>query len=517
MADNTVIDDPRILVEEATHRSPWYVPTHERYVRTFDAIIMGALVLLATIPPWFYGGHSQMVLEWLTVALASLFVFWAVKSALKGAFEFVWSPIHTVLAVFLLLGLIQWLPWPIAVRSIGSDPDLLGEDGVFWNRITMDPQATEESLWRLLLLFGYFLMLGTHLRTRRRLSVLMWAIVMSGCAISILALFNHGAPERAVLWRFDPESPAFGPFANRASFAAFVELVMPFALAPLIASPRRCDYWPILGVAVLMMSVAVVASASRAGVVLIVLEAGALMILSGGQRFRWFVVGLVFALGVAGVVWLTTEGAIDRLLQRFSQETLVVNPASATSRLAIWRTTLTMMADQPLLGVGLGAFRVAYPRYDTGNGLRFTTHAHNDFLHLMGETGVVGGLMCLLFLMVGLRVARRTLRQAEAGLRPPAIAAAVACGALALHSLVDVPLHVMAIALGFLSATAVLLAIQRISALPRASSSAPSPGGEGPSARAEKGRLRIGRWSRRSGGNGGRGRNEHDVLVRRSH
>lgn len=507
MAANTVIDDPRILVKEATRQSPWDVPTHERSVRTLDAVIASALVLMATIPSWFYGGHSRMVLAWLTVGLTSLFVFWAVRSALKGAFEFTWSPIHTVLVVFLILGLIQWLPLPIAVRPIGSDADLLGDDSMSWNRITMDPQATQEAMWRLLLLFGYFLMLTTSLRTRRRLSLLVWATVISGCAISILALFNHAAPERAILWRFDPESAAFGPFANRAYFAAFVELVMPFALAPLIVSPRRCDYWPILGVAVLLMSVAVVASASRAGVVLIVLEVVALMILRGGERFRRFVVGLVLALSVAGVVWLTAEGAIDRLLQRFRQETLVVNPASPTSRLTIWRTTLTMIADQPLLGVGVGAFGVAYPRYDTGNGLRVTTHAHNDFLHLIGETGVVGGLMCLLFLLFGLRVARRTLRRAEAELRPPAMAAAVACGALVLHSLVDVPLHVMANALGFLSAMAVLLTIQRISALPRASSSARSPEVEGPTPLPKKVGSHIGRWSHRSGGNDGRGNN----------
>ena len=465
-------------------------PAFRARVQAVELFVFFGLTLMVGGAPWLYGGQSPFVLGWLTVGLTALGVLWLVASAREGAIRLVWSPIHTLFGAFVILSVVQGLPLPVAIRSIGSEADLLTADSASWKWITMNPQATGEIVWRLMVLFAYFLLVTTVMRTRRQVTVLVWTLMVSGCAISVVALMNHVAPERALFWRFDPDSLAFGPFANRAHFAAFVELVMPFALAALVVSPRR-DYWPIFGVAVLMMSVAVVVSASRAGVVLIVLEALAFSVLSGGRRFRWLMVGLVLALGTAGVVRLTTGGGFDRLLRRFTEETLVVNPASPTNRLTIWRTTLTMVADQPLLGVGLGAFDVAYPRYDAGNGLRFTTHAHNEFLHMVSETGVVGGVMSLLFLLSGARIGRHALRQADAELRPPAIAATVGCGALALHSLVDVPLHVMANALVFLSAMALLLAIARMSTDLRVSSSARPPGsGDRPTRLPEEGYAR---------------------------
>lgn len=477
MMPTTIVDEDRLVALDVTKTSGLSPERSDRHhssvgVRAVDGFIFWGLTFMVGSAPWFYGAQSPLVLGWLTVGLTVLGVLWSVKSALEGAIRLVWSPIHTLFGAFVILGVVHGLPLPVAVRSIGSEADLLGEGSASWKWITMNPQATGEIVWRLMVLFASFLLMTAVMRTRRRVAALMWVLIISGCALSVVALMNRVAPEKALLWRFDADALAFGPFANRAHFAAFVELVMPFALAIGVASPRRRDCWPILVVAALLMSVAVVLSASRAGVVLIVLEALVLIVLSGGRRFRWLVIGLGLALGVAGVVSLTTGGAFDRLLRRFTEETLVVNPASPTNRLTIWRTTLAMIADQPLSGVGLGAFDVAYPRYDTENGLRFTTHAHNEFLHVVSETGVVGGVMSLLVLLFGVRIGRRALRRADAELRPPAIAAAVGCGALALHGLVDVPLHVMANALVFLSAMAVLLSIERMSTAPHPSSSA---------------------------------------------
>lgn len=480
MMPTAIVEEDRLVALDVTRTSRLGSQRDQRHpsvgvVQALESFIFWGLTLMVCSAPWLYGGQSPYVLGWLTVGLAALGLLWSVKSALEGAIRLLWSPIHTLFGAFVILGVVQGLPLPMAIRSIGTETDLLGVGSASWKWITMNPQATGEIVWRLIVLFAYFLLVTAVMRTRRQVRALMWVLIISGCAISVVALMNRVAPEKALLWRFDGESLAFGPFANRAHFAAFIELVMPFAVAFLAASPRRRDFWPIVGVAVLLMSVAVVLSASRAGVVLIVLEVLVLIVLSGRKRVRWLVIGLGLALGVAGVVWLTTEGAFERILRRFTEETLVFSPGSPTTRLTIWSTTLTMIADQPLLGVGLGAFDVAYPRYDAGNGLQLTAHAHNEFLHVVSETGVVGGLMSLLFLLSGVRIGRRALRQADAELRPPAFAAAVGCGALAIHSLVDVPLHVMANALAFLSAMAVLLVIERMSAVSRPSLSASAP------------------------------------------
>src|SRR5262249_35173659 len=59
-------------------------------------------------------------------------------------------------------------------------------------------------------------------------------------------------------------------------------------------------------------------------------------------------------------------------------------------RLAHWQAAIGMMNDNPWLGVGFGAYEVAYPRYALMNWPMALGHAHNYYLNLLAETGIVG-------------------------------------------------------------------------------------------------------------------------------
>jgi len=68
--------------------------------------------------------------------------------------------------------------------------------------------------------------------------------------------------------------------------------------------------------------------------------------------------------------------------------------------------SLKMIQDRPLTGVGLNAFRPAYPLYAqlTPHGLRDKpTHAHNIYLELTAETGLIGLAGLLLAIGLGWR------------------------------------------------------------------------------------------------------------------
>jgi len=457
MAAPVVRDENRLLAVGATKQSVCGRRADGRRdiaVRAIEAVGCGALVVIVALAPWFYGSTSPIVLEALTGVVAILGVLWAVRGALTGMIEFVWSPIHALFLMIVVLGVIHLLPLPIAVRSLGSGADLLGSGLDRWNRITLDPRATAEAVWRLGVLFGFFFLMTSLVRTRRRAATVMWAVTISGCVLSVVALFNHVAPEKAILWRFGPDSVAFGPFANRAHFAAFVEMIFPVALVRLVGSGG-----PMIAAAALMMSLAVLLSASRAGIVLLVLEAVGVIALCGSRRARGVLLVCILILAPVGAALVGSEGALHRMARRFTEDTRGENGRASVNRLMIWRATGAMIADNPVLGVGLGAFAVAYPRYDEGNGLYSTTHAHNAYLQIVSETGLVGGIACFLFLFYGGRTAYRVIRRAQAQQRPLALAVAVGGGAVVLHSLVDVPLHVGANALVFLSGVAVLLTL----------------------------------------------------------
>lgn len=68
-------------------------------------------------------------------------------------------------------------------------------------------------------------------------------------------------------------------------------------------------------------------------------------------------------------------------------------PEASRGRTIMWRNTLSMVADHPILGVGLGGWQYAYPSYDQGD--RITRNVapqrpHNDPLWILSETGLFG-------------------------------------------------------------------------------------------------------------------------------
>lgn len=73
-----------------------------------------------------------------------------------------------------------------------------------------------------------------------------------------------------------------------------------------------------------------------------------------------------------------------------------------TDRISIYKNTVNMIKHHPIIGVGVGTFSSNYLKYKlpepddakTGD----TIYAHNNFLHIAGEVGLVG-LLIFLFLL----------------------------------------------------------------------------------------------------------------------
>lgn len=161
----------------------------------------------------------------------------------------------------------------------------------------------------------------------------------------------------------------------------------------------------------------------------------------GGLLLRaasFALVGLLLLVVVTAMGWLPggLEHASERVLAVF-------DPASSEltfSRLSIWTDSLRLAADHLIFGVGLGGFDTVFPSYHFS--LVPVPHAHNQFLHVLAEMGLVG-LIAFLFL---LRHALHALRKgavvlADDDQRRPLFHAAVAALAAALaYCLFEAPL-----------------------------------------------------------------------------
>lgn len=93
------------------------------------------------------------------------------------------------------------------------------------------------------------------------------------------------------------------------------------------------------------------------------------------------------AVVVAGVL------ALDPVLMERLTTMFTVVDTSSEMRIAMWESTVQMIMDHPLLGIGWGAYWMVYPIYDTYivDGSVMLVHAHNIYLNYVAEIGIIGG------------------------------------------------------------------------------------------------------------------------------
>ena len=106
-------------------------------------------------------------------------------------------------------------------------------------------------------------------------------------------------------------------------------------------------------------------------------------------------------------------------------------------RLAFWQSGLDMARDYPWLGVGFGNYGPAYADYALLNWPYALGHAHNYYINLLAETGMIGLLGYMLFwgIIIGYTlVASRRLDWPWRGL---ALGLLAAWAGLSVHHLVD--------------------------------------------------------------------------------
>ncbi|PZR07967.1 MAG: hypothetical protein DI539_23130 [Flavobacterium psychrophilum] len=105
---------------------------------------------------------------------------------------------------------------------------------------------------------------------------------------------------------------------------------------------------------------------------------------------------LIISILVSNLVLKNTNN-ID---QRYSSvegrmEQLSTSDSSIKRRLVMWDIALDLCKKNPVLGIGLGNYRVESIAYEktTSEDNTIALHAHNDFLEILSETGVVNGLI----------------------------------------------------------------------------------------------------------------------------
>jgi len=162
------------------------------------------------------------------------------------------------------------------------------------------------------------------------------------------------------------------------------------------------------------------------------------------RRSIRIIVGVVaFAVVLVGLLtWLGGKELTSRVS---SISTEARTELSGGMRLSIDRDALRMFANKPVLGWGLGTFPVVYPQYRSFYTNFFVNEAHNDYLQLLCEVGLLGFGTMVWFLVV---VYRSAMRKIANWMSDVSGAVTLACTlgltGILVHSLLDFNLQIPA-------------------------------------------------------------------------
>jgi O-antigen ligase len=272
---------------------------------------------------------------------------------------------------------------------------------------------------------------------RRRLA---HTVVGVGLVMTVVGLVQAASHSTKIygLWQPAYDWAVFGPYVNRSHFAGYVVMAIPLAAAfalEALADLRR-DWrgrrrgWLALGghagnalfrrvAEAMVLVVGLVASQSRGGIVAFAGSMASFPLASRHRRLALVVVALVIALGVP---WLGVADIVKGFQSRGIQG----------SRIDLWKDMAPMFWSFPVFGAGFDAFGSTYARFQTIWRDLFIGEAHNEYLQVLIDTGLLGaGLFAVAFgrtLAAAYRAARRS---------PFGVGLLGSLLALAVHALVD--------------------------------------------------------------------------------
>lgn len=118
--------------------------------------------------------------------------------------------------------------------------------------------------------------------------------------------------------------------------------------------------------------------------------------------------------------------------------------ASAQARLAYWHNALEISKKNPVLGIGLGNYQVESIPYEktTAGDFLVSLHAHNDFLEILAETGIVNALIYLsLFIFITIINIKNIFKSDDLNVRTIAVLTLLVTIVYGLDSLFNFPMY----------------------------------------------------------------------------
>ena len=368
-------------------------PSHTTAPTANDGTVWILALTMALVPA--LGVPSDLVLQdtlksavlAVGVLLAALLFFWQQR---QRATPLLWH------------GLV-WLPLTLMVYALGS---------MVWSHTYL--AGVEAIRWCVLALL---LWLGLNTLNRTTLHVLLWGIHAGAVGASVWVTLQFWLG----LDIFPQAAFPASTFVNRNFFAEYVVSVLPLSMY-LLLHLRRLAWLGPMAASVALVVVAILMTGTRSALVALWLLIPIFVVVGlryrhqlpwqSWSRFQRLLVPAVLAIGILGMgsVPSTTPRVLTEDIGNTALARSVFRTASLAQateytegsfsiRAGMWKSTARMMLANPLTGVGAGAWEVQIPLYQRVDTILETDYyAHNEYLQLLSEYGLLVGGLVLAFL-----------------------------------------------------------------------------------------------------------------------
>jgi len=340
---------------------------------------------------------ANLLIEMFIVVGAA---FWAMHLVLTGRMAWVRSPINILIAVFFVLTLIQAFRAPHLQKSITTFID--------WSSS----------------LLVFFLAIQFCI-ARRWARSFVYALIACAVVVSVYGIFQYHYLFGHIAWQLESNPTAilqqmdlpmsalddlyarvmsrrvYATFANPNSFAGFLLMTIPLSVGVFIDAFRRrsqASLWEGAAafLAITLQVHALALTFSKGGLVTLMVMAALFVVMASWRLVKTH---RKWLLPVAAVALLVAAVVSAKAIRAARSGNTSLPPAVAAKlrgasesmqvRIGYWGAGLKMIADHPLLGVGLDNFGDRYAEYKLPTG-REVQRAHNNYLQVAAELGIPG-------------------------------------------------------------------------------------------------------------------------------
>ena len=252
------------------------------------------------------------------------------------------------------------------------------------------------------------------------------AIITIGFIIALFGILQKLSYNGKIYWLITKDGGHFGPYINRDHFAGYMQMCTFLAIASFIAKIANSSFPHIkrfkdkivwfstkeanttliyLFLSVVMVT-ALFMSTSRGGIMSFCAALSVfyfICIISAERKKRnrlLFASVLVIILIVIMIIWVGPEETLNRfeILNKIVRTIIKERAVLSELRPIMWVDTWTLIKHFPVTGVGAGNYSYVFPMCRTfATDYGVLREAHNDYLQLIAEMGIIGWSVIIFF------------------------------------------------------------------------------------------------------------------------